>query len=103
VCFFNAKNPTFFTGSVEFYVFIKTTSRSNISDGSWNGMVDLLAKEKIDIAVTDFTVTMARSSVITFAQPITQIHHRLFIKNPSGETGIRGRGSCNPSYWEVGI
>ena len=35
-------------------------------------------------AVTDFTVTRARSKVMSFAQPITQIYHSLFIKNPSG-------------------
>ena len=35
-------------------------------------------------AVTDFTVTRERSNVITFAQPITQIYHSLFIKNPEG-------------------
>ena len=33
---------------------------------------------------TDFTVTQARSEVISFALPITQIYHRLFIQNPSG-------------------
>ena len=36
------------------------------------------------LAITDFTVTQDRSKVITFAQPITQIFHSLFIKNPTG-------------------
>ncbi len=36
------------------------------------------------LAVTDFTVTHERSAVMTFAQPITQIFHSLFIKNPTG-------------------
>ena len=35
-------------------------------------------------AVTDFTVTRARSKVMSFAQPITKIYHSFFIKNPSG-------------------
>ena len=35
-------------------------------------------------AITDFTITQDRSKVITFAQPITQIFHSLFIKNPTG-------------------
>ena len=35
-------------------------------------------------AATDFTVTMERSAVMTFAEPITQIYHSLFIKNPAG-------------------
>ena len=53
------------------------------ADGSWNGMVNLLAKEDIDIATTDFTITHERSAVMTFATPITQIYHALFISNPA--------------------
>ena len=34
-------------------------------------------------APTDFTVTNARSKVITFISPINKIYHALFIKNPS--------------------
>jgi ionotropic kainate glutamate receptor 5 len=58
-------------------------------DGSWSGMVNMLQKDEADIAATDFTVTKARSTVITFAQPITQIHHRLFIKNPTGSYNFK--------------
>ena len=35
-----------------------------------------------DSAVTEFTVTKERSQVMTFAQPILDIYHSLFIKNP---------------------
>ena len=68
-------------------------------DNSWTGMVGMLQNEDIDIgkqilsqinkkihsilAATDFTVTMERSAVMTFANPITQIYHSLFIKNPT--------------------
>ena len=52
-------------------------------DGTWSGMVNLLANQDIDIATTDFTVTQERSAVLTFATPITQIYHTLFIKNPA--------------------
>ena len=52
-------------------------------DGTWSGMVKLLANQEIDIATTDFTVTQERSAVMTFASPITQIYHTLFIKNPA--------------------
>ena len=52
-------------------------------DGSWTGQVNLLATQRIDIAATDFTVTQERSAVMTFASPITQIYHSLFIKNPT--------------------
>ena len=53
------------------------------ADGTWSGMVTLLQNEIIDIAPTDFTVTQERSAVMTFANPITQIYHALFIKNPT--------------------
>ena len=52
-------------------------------DGSWNGMVNLLAKQDIDIATTAFTVTHERSAVMTFATPLTQVYYSLFIKNPA--------------------
>ncbi len=58
-------------------------------DGSWTGMVHMLQTQQIDIAVTDFTVTRARSEVMTFAQPITQIYHSLFIQNPSGSFNLK--------------
>ena len=36
------------------------------------------------IGVSPFTVTLARSQVVSFSQPILQADHRLFIKNPIG-------------------
>jgi ionotropic kainate glutamate receptor 5 len=57
-------------------------------DGTWNGMVRIIQDKQADIAVASFTVTMDRSTVITFAQPITQIYHSLFIKNPTGSYNL---------------
>ena len=34
-------------------------------------------------AVTDFTVTMERSAVVRFSEPITRIHHCLFVRTPA--------------------
>ena len=70
-------------------------------DGSWNGMVNLLAKQDIDIATTDFTVTHERSAVMTFATPITQIYHVLFIKNPA-ET-FNYMAYIEPMHWLVWV
>ena len=66
-------------------------------DGSWNGMVNLLAKQDIDIATTDFTVTHERSAVMTFATPITQIYHALFIKNPAEKFNYMAY--VEPMHW----
>ena len=57
------------------------------SDGTWTGMVNLLDNQDIDI-VAPFIVTKQRSVVMTFASPITQIHHTLFIKNPAEKINL---------------
>ena len=68
------------------------------SDGvTWSGMVNMLASQDIDIAATDFTVTEERSAVMTFANPITQIYHALFIKNPT-ET-FNYMAYIEPMHW----
>ena len=36
------------------------------------------------IGVSPFTVSFARSQVVSFSHPILQADHRLFIKNPIG-------------------
>ena len=43
-------------------------------DGTWSGMVNLLANQDVDIATAPFTVTEERSAVMTFASPITKIN-----------------------------
>ena len=52
-------------------------------DGRWSGMVKLLANHDIDIATASFMVTQQRSTVITFASPISDFYSSLFIKNPA--------------------
>ena len=52
-------------------------------DGTWNGMVKLLANQDIDIATTTFAVTQARSTVIAFASPLFEVYYTLVIKNPA--------------------
>ena len=52
-------------------------------DGRWSGMVKLLANHDIDIATASFMVTQQRSTVITFASPISDFYSSLFIKNPT--------------------
>ena len=40
-------------------------------------------------AITDFTITKARSRVITFSTPITMIYHSIFINNPADSINMR--------------
>ncbi len=66
-------------------------------DGTWNGMVRMLQMDEIDIAPTDFTVTIERSAVMSFLNPITQIYHSLFIKNPSDSYNFQAY--IEPMHW----
>ena len=71
-------------------------------DGTWSGMVGQLHTKRVDFgmllydymmnqltnhnffssAVTDFTITEARSKVISFSNSIDDIFHVVFIQNP---------------------
>ena len=46
-------------------------------------MKGMLAKGDIDIAPADFTITMARSSVVDYLPGLTPSYQMLFIKNPA--------------------
>ena len=72
-------------------------------DGTWTGKVGMLQEKKADlgtrqlthtcsmitteilyfIAITDLTVTKARSAGITFSEPIFEEFHAVFIKRPN--------------------
>ena len=43
----------------------------------------MLAQGDIDIAPADFTITMARSSVVDYLPGLTPSYQMLFIKNPA--------------------
>ena len=66
-------------------------------DGTWSGMVKLLANQDIDIATTTFAVTQERSTVITFASPIFDTYYSLFIKNPAEIFNIMAY--IEPMHW----
>ena len=54
----------------------------NASGTFWNGMIGQLQRREIDLAPTSFSVINARSLVVDFAEGITDVHHRFFVKNP---------------------
>ena len=66
-------------------------------DGTWSGMVKLLANHDIDIATASFMVTQQRSTVITFASPISDAYSSLFIKNPAENFNIMAY--IEPMHW----
>ena len=66
-------------------------------DGTWSGMVGLLANHDIDIATTRFSVTQQRSTVITFANAIQFEFSSMFIKNPAENYNIMAY--IEPMQW----
>ena len=70
-------------------------------DGTWSGMVGLLANHDIDIATTRCSVTHQRSTVITFADAIQFEFSSLFIKNPSENYNILAY--IEPMHWLVWV
>ena len=70
-------------------------------DGTWNGMVKLLANQDIDIAPAPFAVAQQRSTVMTFATPIFEVYYTLFIKNPADIFNIMAY--IEPLHWLVWV
>ena len=66
-------------------------------DGTWSGMVNLLANQDIDIAATLFAVTEERSTVMTFTNTISESYHSLFIKNPAETFNLMAY--IEPMHW----
>ena len=66
-------------------------------DGTWNGMINLLSNQEIDIAPAPFTVTQERSTVITFSSSINEVYHTLFIKNPAESYNVMAY--IKPMHW----
>ena len=66
-------------------------------DGTWNGMIDLLSNQEIDIAPAPFTVTQERSAVMTFSSSINEVYHTLFVKNPAESYNIMAY--IKPMHW----
>ena len=66
-------------------------------DGTWSGMVNLLANQDIDIAATLFAVTKERSTVVTFTDTISESYHSLFIKNPAETFNLMAY--IDPMHW----
>ena len=66
-------------------------------DGTWSGMVNLLANQDIDIAATLFAVTKERSTVVAFTDTISESYHSLFIKNPAETFNLMAY--IEPMHW----
>lgn len=70
-------------------------------DGTWSGMVGMLIQKEIDICIADLTITIERSQVISFGEPITEIFHSLFIMNPSD--GLNMNAYIEPLHFTAWI
>ncbi len=69
------------------------------SDGTWNGMIGMLADGEADLSASDFTLSRERAAVVDFLTPLTETHLRLVVRNPSDAAnwGVY----LNPLTWQV--
>ncbi|XP_069190851.1 glutamate receptor U1-like [Procambarus clarkii] len=61
---------------------------SKREDGSWSGMVGMVTRQEVDIAVGPFGVSGVRAEVVDFTVPILTDYHRFL--------GARGRPEVDP-------
>ena len=60
-----------------------------------------IMNNECDVAAAEFTLTFARSAVIDFLVSVTELHLRLFIKNPTDS--FNWTAYLKPLVWEVWI
>ncbi|KAJ4445625.1 hypothetical protein ANN_12307 [Periplaneta americana] len=53
-----------------------------LKNGSWNGMMGMLTREEVDVAVDAFLMTTSRLRVISFMVPLLPAKSRPFIRRP---------------------
>ena len=46
-------------------------------DGTWTGMIGMILRDEVDIAISDFYVTAERSMVIDYSQKIVELMYVL--------------------------
>nr|XP_053642887.1 probable glutamate receptor [Cherax quadricarinatus] len=59
------------------------------SNGVWNGMIGMVKRNEVDIALGPFGLTGSRAAVVDFSQPILIDYNRILVK----------RGSAKPDPW----
>ena len=82
------------------YTIKKTYMWGSVTNGTWNGMVGMLNDKLADIAVTDLTITSARSTVVDFLPALMEISEELYMKNPGDAfSTVSYIGSFTKSAW----
>ena len=64
------------------YTVYNTNHTGILTNKGWNGMIGMLERGEIDIAVADLTITKNRSAVVDFLPSILEVEEWLFLKTP---------------------
>ena len=57
-------------------------------DGTWSGMVGMILRDEVDIAVADFFITLDRSFVVDFSIPLMSSKSNMYIPIPAQAAGL---------------
>ncbi|KAJ9597580.1 hypothetical protein L9F63_011581 [Diploptera punctata] len=53
-----------------------------LKNGAWNGMIAMVARREVDVAVAAFSMSMTRHLVVDFLAPIVNDMHIVYIQHP---------------------
>ena len=72
-------------------------------NGTWNGMVRMLQKNQVDIAVSGLAITKDRSDVIKFLPSMLTVEEKLFINTPEDSLNLYAYGDPFATYSWIGV
>ena len=72
------------------YTIKKAYQWGTLENGKWNGMVGILERKEADIAVTDLTISNARSFAVDYLPSFMVKTEELFINNPVESESLDG-------------
>jgi hypothetical protein len=61
----------------------------SLENAGWSGMVGIIEKGTEDIAVTDLTITKARSTAVDFLPSLLEVNEELFINHPGDSLSLQ--------------
>ncbi|PSN53199.1 hypothetical protein C0J52_04507 [Blattella germanica] len=65
-------------------------------NGTWNGMIGMILRNEVEIAVAEFTMTALRAGVVDFTIPLIDTRNCVLIRNPNAEEDISWLGFLEP-------
>ncbi|CAL4058607.1 unnamed protein product, partial [Meganyctiphanes norvegica] len=71
-----------------------------LSNGSWNGMLGMIHRKEVEMAIGPFAVSYARSRIVDYPAPLFILPHRLYLPRPTGQSDLSDYVKLfHPTVW----